>query len=141
MSPGTKLHIFAPQSCNLAVAETSLNGDQQKRSVPPSNPSCWIRSCQQCSRLFFGKKPYRAALIALCWNRQHTLALQSQWRFTDRYVLKKCMYRSEAVVSCPRLIAAGHFEMIEKLFQQTDIEIFNSYFRGASFQALRGESK
>jgi hypothetical protein len=50
-------------------------------------------------------------------NGEHALTLQSQCRLADRYVLKECMYRSQSIVSCPRLIAAPHFKMIEKLLQ------------------------
>jgi len=55
--------------------------------------------------------------------------------------LKESVYGGEAVVSRSRLIAAIHFEMIEKLPQQSDIEIFDPYFGWPSFPTLRGESK
>jgi hypothetical protein len=44
------------------------------------------------------------------------------------------MYRRETVVSRPWLIAAIHFEMIEKLSQQSDIEIFYLYSDGRRFK-------
>jgi hypothetical protein len=63
VSTDAKLHIFSPQSCNLTIAKTSLNGDEQEGSIASSNPSCRTRSCQKSSRLFFGKKLHRSALM------------------------------------------------------------------------------
>jgi hypothetical protein len=133
MSTDTELHIFTPKRCNLAVTKTSLNREQQKRSVPSSNPSFRIGSCEKSGGLFLGQKLHWSPLIALCRNGQHTLTMQCQSGFRDRNILKKRMYRRETVVSGPRLIAAAHFEMIEKLPQQSDIEIFYPYFRWRTF--------
>jgi len=124
MSADTELHIFAPKRSNLAVTKTSLNREEQKSSVPSPNPGFWIRRCQKRSGLFLGQKLHGPTLITLWRNRQHTLALQRESGFRDRHILKECMYRRETVVSRPRLIAAIHFQMIEKLPKQSDIEIF-----------------
>jgi hypothetical protein len=132
MSADTELHIFAPERCNLAVTKTSLNREEQKGSVPSSNPRFWIGRCQKRSGLFLCQKLHWSALMTLWRNRQHTLALQRQSGLRDRHILKECMYRRETVVARPRLIAAIHFEMIEKLPQQSDIEIFYSYLRWPS---------
>jgi hypothetical protein len=43
------------------------------------------------------------------------------------------VYCRETIVSRPRLIAAIHFEMIEKLSQQSDIKIFDPYSGWLSF--------
>jgi len=130
-----------PQSCDLAVTKPGLNSDQQKISVPPPNPSFRVGSRQESSRLFLRQKLHGPSLAALCRKGQHALALQSQGRFADRNILKECMYRGETVDSCTRLIAAIRFKMMEKLLQQTDVEILYSYFRRPSFSTLRGESK
>src|SRR5215831_15074328 len=38
MSTGAELHVLAAQGCDLTVTQTSLNGNEQQRPVPSSDP-------------------------------------------------------------------------------------------------------
>jgi hypothetical protein len=56
MRPGAELHVLTTKRRDLAVAQTCLNGDQQKGLVPSSDPGARIGSSHK------GRVPPRAVL-------------------------------------------------------------------------------
>ena len=67
--------------------------------------------------------------------------MQGECRFTDRYVLKEGVEGSQTIVSCPRTIAALGLEVIEKLPQERNIELFNTQFGERPSEVFGGELK
>jgi hypothetical protein len=67
------------------------------------------------------------------------LALQRVGWFTYRYVLEEGMDCSQAVVSCPCAVAAVEFEVLEKLPQEGNINIFDEQFGWRPPEALTAE--
>ena len=67
------------------------------------------------------------------------MALQSEGWFTDRHVLEEGMDSSQAVVSRPRAVATVEFEVLEKLPQEGNVEIFDEQFRRRPSEVLTAE--
>jgi hypothetical protein len=64
VSAGSEPHIFALQRSYLTIAETSLDGKQQKCPIPPSDPSGCIGCGEQGGGLFLGKELHRPSFVA-----------------------------------------------------------------------------
>jgi hypothetical protein len=67
------------------------------------------------------------------------LALQGAGWFTDRYVLEEGMDCRQPVVSRPCAVATVEFEVLEKLPQEGNIEIFDEQFGWRPSEALTAE--
>ena len=65
MRTGAELDVLPAKGCDLAIPEARLNGDEQQRLIPPSDPCARIRSRDKGSSLFLCQKLHRTALVAL----------------------------------------------------------------------------
>ena len=70
-----ELHVLLAKRCDLAIPEAGLNGDEQQRPVPSSDPCARIRRCDKGGTLFLCQKLHWAALVALRRDRKDALAL------------------------------------------------------------------
>ena len=59
------LDVLPTKGCDLAIPEARLNGDEQQRLIPPSDPCARIRSRDKGGSLFLCQKLHGAALVAL----------------------------------------------------------------------------
>jgi hypothetical protein len=134
-----ELDVLPTKGCDLAIPEARLNGDEQQRLIPTSDPCARIRSRDKGGSLFLCQKLHGTALVALGRDRKDALALQSAGWFTDRYVLEEGMDCSQPVVSRPCTVATVEFEVLEKLPQEGNIEIFDEQFGWRPSEALTAE--
>jgi hypothetical protein len=67
------------------------------------------------------------------------LTLQRQGWFADSYVSEKGVQRREAVVTGPRAVTPGGFEMFQELSQEWRIEIFHAKLGGCASKMLGRE--
>jgi hypothetical protein len=128
MRSGAEVHVLATKRRDLAVAQTSLNGDEQKGLIPSSDPCARIGGSHKGRGLFFSQKLHWSSLKTFGRDRQDPLTLQGKRWFTYRYELEKRVDRGQAVVSRAPAVAALTFEVIEKLSQERRIEIFSAQF-------------
>ena len=60
-----ELDVLLAKGGDLAIPEARLNGDEQQRLVPPSDPCVRIRSRDKGGSLFLCQKLHGTALVAL----------------------------------------------------------------------------
>ncbi len=64
MSAGAELNVLAPKRGEFAIAQTGLNGDEEQRPIPCSDPGARVRRRHESSGLFLGEKLDRPTLVA-----------------------------------------------------------------------------
>jgi hypothetical protein len=120
-----KLHVLPPKRREFTVAQAGLNGQEEQRSIAPSDPCSEVGRCDQSAALFFGQECDDRAFMPLRRNRQDSLAVQRKRWFADRYVLEEGVYGCQTVISCPCTVAALVLEIIEELPKEGCVEIFD----------------
>ena len=75
MGTGAELHVLSPKRCEFTVAETCLNGEEEKRSVASSEPYVEAGGCYKRGALFPGHEFVPGRVMALRRDRQDALAV------------------------------------------------------------------
>ncbi len=75
VSTDTELDITAAQGPQLTVTQPGLDGDEQKRAVPATEPRGQVRCGQERCGFLFVEKLDRALDVPLGRDGQHLLAL------------------------------------------------------------------
>ena len=136
VSACAQLHVLAPKRCEFTIAEAGLNGQEEQRSIAPSDPRFQSRRCDQSGALFFRQECDRSAFMPLRRDRQDPLAVQRKRWFADGYVLEEGVQRCKTVISCPRTVAANFFQIVEELPEEGCVEIFDQQFRRRAAEAF-----
>jgi hypothetical protein len=75
MSAGAELHILAFDPDDLAIAQSRLEGYEEKGSVTLTDPCPGIGSCPEGSTLLLCEELNRSALVAFSRDSKDTLAV------------------------------------------------------------------
>jgi hypothetical protein len=89
VSACAELYVLAPERCEFRIPEACLNGQEQKRSVAPSDPCVEFGCCYNSGALFFGEECDLASLMPLRRDSLHALTVKRKFRFADGYILKE----------------------------------------------------
>jgi len=81
---GAEFNVLAAKRGEFAIAQTALNGDEQQRPIPCSDPGARVRRRHESGDLFLGEKRHRSMLVAFRGDRKNALALEGKRGFIDR---------------------------------------------------------
>ena len=137
MGTGAERHVLAPQGRDLTIAQTRLNRDQKKCSIPTSDPCLRVGGGHEGGRLFLGEELDGTLFIAFRGNGEDALTLKTECRLTESDEPKKGVQGRQAGVAGPYRVASVALKVPKEGLQEGRIEIFHQQFRGRSPQTLR----
>jgi hypothetical protein len=141
MGTDAECHVLTLQGGDLAIAQTRLNCDQKKCSIPTADPCVRIGSGHKGGRLVLGEELDGALLIAFCGNREDTLTVKPECRLAESDEPKEGVQSRQTGVAGPYRIASINLKVPKEGLQEGRIEIFYQQFRGRSPQTLRRKTE
>ena len=89
MGAVAQLHVLASERSDLAVAQAGLDGDEQDRPIPSSDPFAQVRCSEECGDLLLGEELEKSTFVAFAWNRLNTLTVKNVSRFAQCHILEE----------------------------------------------------
>jgi hypothetical protein len=138
VSAGAELNVLAPKRGEFAIAQTGLNGDEEQRPIPCSDPGARVRRRHESSGLFLGEKLDRPTLVAFRGDRKDALALEGKCGFIDGDEAEEGVQCRQTGVTGACRVGAILFEVSKEFLQEGGIQCFHVQFARPSLELLRG---